>query len=618
MPNRVVKHRSEEGKPLYEFPAVASYSDCPDRLVCLSERDYNIILNALRPVEKMQTRVYLQQVGDDLYEVVSDEQFREFRSWINVIYERMGFFVECNEYLSRIADSLEAMVEAEDQRYLTYTDVLEVLNLTPTDDQQDLIEAFQYLGTLLPTLPELRVPIDGIGPMISAWRFQGAILNLLEDIAISQRGQAVAQGGIDFGAIYDTLGNTPDKLLLKAGYVGWAVFLWNRIKPRDIPNWLGWLTSISGLLLGSIRAATYNVAEAIENLALGDIAQAIQDQTLSVSVNCQTCSAEELYEIMHDEETQGSYGIVENDSTWTGATTGSPPASSDTTWTENGDPDYKCQAANYIVGWIAAFYGRSEWQPSENDSMFSLADKIRRILAEIPSIGASLNGMARIIARLLSYLSSGDTTIFVTVNEVVTDLKDDLVCALYQAAGPDEAREAFRQVILNDGRLDAIAFSLLDSFLTMNNVTGLLWYSNPEVAPNIAFYGDECPCGQCAELDNIWDVCTAVSVNPGDTLSSTTGSVCGISGTTTHRLFIRFNFDGSDYVGGEVNPLITVTSGSIVGGGLTSSGTPVPGWGYYFRDDSFMEFEEQQDDICCSYMLICSQEAFSVTIVERV
>lgn len=285
--NRIVKHRPEEGKPLYDYNSVSSYSDCPDRIVCFSERDFNIILNALSTVEKAQTRVYVSRPGHNLYEIASSEQFGTFTTYITGIYERMGDYMACNEYLERIAIALETMQQAQDEQVVNLADVFEALGLEPSESEADILEALDYLLNFpgMPAIPKLP-----LGQWLSSYfegRYRSAHLQLLRDIAISERGQAVAQGGIDFAALYDTMGETADSLLVKAGYAGKAYWLWRWIDNDQIPGWAGWITTISGLLLGSIRNAAYDIAEALGLLELSPTV----NNSITNNVECSNCGS---------------------------------------------------------------------------------------------------------------------------------------------------------------------------------------------------------------------------------------------------------------------------------------------------------------------------------------
>ena len=608
---RTVRHKDDSGHVLYRYPYFESLSDCDERIVCLSERSFSIILNALEFADKMRTRVYNTQT-DDYYQTVGDEEWSNFQYWVSTVRTELGSYLMCNEKLERIAVALETMVQSADEQTVNLADVFEALGISPSESEADILEALDYLLNFpgLPSAPKLP-----LGQWISAYfesRYKSAHLQLLRDMSISQRGMAVAQGGVDFASLYDTMGETADSLLVSAGYAGKAYWLWRWIDNDELPGWLGWLSTISGLVLGSIRGAAYDIVEAIEDIG-ESISGSISEQTLTAIVNCNSCTASEINEHLQPDG-QPFYVTVDEDASWPNPA--SPPTSGDTTWnTPPTETDYKCQAARYIVDWLQAFYGHSEWNLSTDDNLITLADKFAAVLASIPPIGAFLNGLSSIIGLTLAYLSGGSTDIFTTVNTKITDREEDLVCALYDAATASDAKDAFL-AIMDEEDINSLARSGLSVFLSMNNVMGILFYEPEAIAEEIAFKDDNCPCGDCpGELTEMWEVCQSASFSPGATITATTGSTCGISGTGNYRVYVKFNFDGADYIGPEVNPVVTLVSGAIEGGGFTSTGTPVPGWGYYNQaGDVWAEFEEQQTDQCAGFMLILSQSPFSVSI----
>lgn len=500
---RVVQHKFSENKRLFDYYSLAEMDDCDELIVCLSERSLNIILNSMTKIEEFRTRLYVSR-EDDFYTLANDSQFEDYRIWVGNVYNELGSYIMCNEKLERIAVALETMVQAQDEQTIDLFDVLEALGLDPTEEEADILEALDYMLNLpgFDILPNFKIPKLGFISSYMEGRYRSAHLQLLRDIAISQRGQTVAQGGLDFASLFDTMGETADSLLVKAGYAGKAYWIWRWISNDQIPGWLGWLSTISGAVLGSIRDATYKVRDAIEAIDLTGIEDAIRESTDTTIVNCNNCTASELYSIINDDATQGAYAVVQNDSGWTD--TGSPPVSDDTTWEEPVFPDsHKCQAARYILGWLMGFYGHEDWALSTSDNTLTLAEKIKGILADIPPIGVALNALSVIIGRVLSYLSSGSTDVFVTLNEVLVDLEEQLVCAIYTASGPDEAREAFIAILNDDGRLSGFEQHFLNVFLTLNNVMALPFYSNPEVEPFIDSFGTECDC----EEFSVWWSC---------------------------------------------------------------------------------------------------------------
>ncbi len=279
---RVVKHRDSENKRLFPYSELETYSDCDDLVVCMSERSLNIILNALKSTEEMRTRLWTDRDGE-LYTLASDAQFDEFRLWVGNVYNELGSWVMCNEYLERIAIALEAANQHADEQTLNLKDVFEAMGLETSETEADILEALAYLFDLpgIDILPDFKIPKLGFISSFMEGRYRSAHLQLLRDMSISQRGMAVAQGGIDFAALYDTMGETVDSLAVKAGYAGKAYWLWRWVDNDQIPGWAGWVTTISGLLLGSIRGGVYDLIDLLETWVFPDYTTAIEGIQLS-------------------------------------------------------------------------------------------------------------------------------------------------------------------------------------------------------------------------------------------------------------------------------------------------------------------------------------------------
>jgi hypothetical protein len=533
----------------------------------------------------------------------------QVKTLVSNIKTNLGGYMECNEYLKRIAEALEAQLQVQDQQTIDLFDLLEAFGLDPTEEEADLLEALQYVLSLpgFPGLPSLKMPIADFYQNFLLSRYRAADLQLKRDIAISQRGQTVAQGGIEFAGLYDTLGETTDSLLVKAGYAGKAYWLWRWLDNDQIPGWASWVISVTGLFYGSIRDATYDVAEAIGSMG-ASVTSAIQDQTLTVSVNCNAATSSDVCNHLQPPG-QGEYVTVTNDSDWDG-TNGDLPIGGDTTWI--GPPtesNYKCQAANYIVDWLQAFYGSSEWNLSGSDNLITLADKFAYVLSLIPPIGPTLSGLSSIIGQTLAYLSGGSIDIFITVNEHITDRQADLICALYNAEDADSARQAFKDIMIEEG-INSLALNGLDVFLTMNNIMALLFWEPSSIADLIALKEDDnCNCGsdcdgalyQPSGQTGVWGNVTSWD---GVTLtgSSEAGDDCN-----------RFNWRFAD---SELNPCCrTIESISIVGATHTSGFDFWTPCGEFTEDNAPSNDANNLTDECVHALLLCSNTSFTLTIV---
>lgn len=103
-----VTHKKPNSIWLFDYPSLASMEICQDRIVCLSERDINIIWQAVKDIDRFRSRVYLDVQGDE-YTKASLEQFEEFQFWVSDLNVHLGDYDVCNELLERIADALEGM-----------------------------------------------------------------------------------------------------------------------------------------------------------------------------------------------------------------------------------------------------------------------------------------------------------------------------------------------------------------------------------------------------------------------------------------------------------------------------------------------------------------------------
>ena len=137
---RIVRHRPSENKRLFSYPDLATYSDCDNLVICLSERSLNIILNSMTHIEEMKTRLYSSRDGD-LYTLADEAEFEDFRLWCSQVYNELGSWVMCNEYLERIAIALEEANQAADEQTLNLKDVFEAMGISPSESEADILEA---------------------------------------------------------------------------------------------------------------------------------------------------------------------------------------------------------------------------------------------------------------------------------------------------------------------------------------------------------------------------------------------------------------------------------------------------------------------------------------------
>jgi len=189
--------------------------------------------------------------------------------------------MDCFDDLGRIADGIEALnITMGGGEVLTISEAV-VRLATGTIDVQDsaaLVETLGFLKELLGggTEGDATVTVTMLMQAYSTWKFRESIVNLTEDIAISQRSQALAQGGPSSGLLYE--GVDLFSSLATAGFDEVISFFKNRLLPRQMPFWATWVEALAGGILGNIRGATYDVAEAVEEKDLGVIGAAKLDE----------------------------------------------------------------------------------------------------------------------------------------------------------------------------------------------------------------------------------------------------------------------------------------------------------------------------------------------------
>ena len=84
-----VYHRPGDAKVLHDYPLLLSSSGDADRVVFLSERDYNIIHNCLELTAKLRKRVFYTSDGP-IYDVVGDTDWLTFVSWVEDLENNLG------------------------------------------------------------------------------------------------------------------------------------------------------------------------------------------------------------------------------------------------------------------------------------------------------------------------------------------------------------------------------------------------------------------------------------------------------------------------------------------------------------------------------------------------
>lgn len=109
---RIVTHKNTKSVWLFNYSQFEIMDDCQEKFVCLSERDINLIWNAIENIWTIQSRVYVESTGN-LYEIVDDEQWETFVQWVATMRNNLGGWTVCNDIFTSMAASLEAIANRE-------------------------------------------------------------------------------------------------------------------------------------------------------------------------------------------------------------------------------------------------------------------------------------------------------------------------------------------------------------------------------------------------------------------------------------------------------------------------------------------------------------------------
>lgn len=206
---RKVKHKFDSGHVLFDLNAVRSYDDCEEKILCLSDRSLQIILNSIFFVDLMRTRVYTESDGE-YYTTTSDTEWAEWENYVSDLRKQLGSWIMCNELLSqlveqntRMADALEA-INLKTSDKLPCTALVAVLSdnlgedhpltllvqdfcemttgLTDDVDMADLMRyLFEYQGANIPVVAELTAINASLG-LIAAAQVGEAQLSLVRTL----------------------------------------------------------------------------------------------------------------------------------------------------------------------------------------------------------------------------------------------------------------------------------------------------------------------------------------------------------------------------------------------------------------------------------------------------
>jgi hypothetical protein len=401
------------------------------------------------------------------------------------IEDQLDYTTDTLEGIRGVVPALLAIEAAEVGEVVTLEEVIAEMDNSLLENLADLSEVLIFLKELLPNW-SLQIPITDLLEAFSLWRYRQSHINLLYDIAISQRGQAVAQGGVDGAAIYETLGDKMDELLAVGStsffgpLAGAATWLWLNIRPTKMSGWVDFFSSISGWLLGSIRGATYDVAEAIENLRTGGMQVDVEGDDFC-------CGGGGV---------EGGTGT--NFEQELADPSGDPPAGSDEP--DAAIVDRKCKAANLIVDELMTILSAMA-EVDGNIMMYYTVPlriaMIRETVANTDTIlGKIVMGVAGAAQNIAWWLFNAAGLI--DIDSIVTTLntnKEYLVCTLYQAGTPATAHLEFVQA-LEDIGLSITERDIINYYLP-NDAVNLLWFARDNSEAIIDIYPTtvDCTCG---------------------------------------------------------------------------------------------------------------------------
>lgn len=107
---RAVTFRNTQTVWLFDYLSFATLSSDANRLIFLSERDWNMIWQATKDIDLWQSRVWVEANGEN-YLTVDDTQFETFQNWVSDMRIHLGDFEMIEEVLEEIRDALLALVD---------------------------------------------------------------------------------------------------------------------------------------------------------------------------------------------------------------------------------------------------------------------------------------------------------------------------------------------------------------------------------------------------------------------------------------------------------------------------------------------------------------------------
>lgn len=106
-----IRFRDSENKVVFDYPKAEALSDCAERMVCLSQRDYYLLLNSIQFIGQFRNRVYTSRQAE-LYEICSDEQWTTFQGWVEDLENHLGEWPMCQQALQDLVRTNRMIVAA--------------------------------------------------------------------------------------------------------------------------------------------------------------------------------------------------------------------------------------------------------------------------------------------------------------------------------------------------------------------------------------------------------------------------------------------------------------------------------------------------------------------------
>lgn len=109
---REVTHRSADTVWLFDYPSLEAMDSNPNRLVLLSERDWNIVQQATKDIDRFQARIWVEATGQR-YLTVDDLDFETFQGWVSDLRIQLEDYAMIEELLAEIRDAILAVANRE-------------------------------------------------------------------------------------------------------------------------------------------------------------------------------------------------------------------------------------------------------------------------------------------------------------------------------------------------------------------------------------------------------------------------------------------------------------------------------------------------------------------------